>query len=122
MPEFKSGPTPTIPELCMSGLSAVPISMKLPAVYILANRPNGVLYTGVTSNLIARIWNHRHHKGSRFTTDYNVKRLVYFELHGDMYSAICREKQLKGGSRAAKIRLIESTNPEWRDLYTMICG
>ncbi|MDH5501837.1 MAG: GIY-YIG nuclease family protein [Gammaproteobacteria bacterium] len=94
---------------------------KHPAIYILANRPRGVLYTGVTSNLITRVWNHRNHRGSQFTSRYNLKILVYFELHGDMYAAICREKQIKGGSRAAKIRLVESLNPEWRDLYPEVC-
>lgn len=88
-----------------------------PAVYLLANRPNGTLYTGVTSDLPRRIWEHKTkvHKG--FTDKYNLINLVYYELHEDLQQAILREKQLKGGSRQQKVDLIESTNPEWRDLY-----
>jgi len=90
---------------------------RVPAVYILANRRSGILYTGVTSNLSTRIHEHRKKLGKGFTVKYGIDRLVYFEVCGDMYSAICREKQIKGGSRARKLRLIESVNPEWRDLY-----
>jgi len=92
-----------------------------PAVYLLTNRPNGTLYTGVTSNLPARVWQHRNRAVKGFTHRYNLTRLVYFELHEDMYSAIAREKQIKAGSRAAKVRLIEAANASWSDLYSQIC-
>jgi putative endonuclease len=91
-----------------------------PAVYLLTNRINGTLYTGVTSNLPARIWQHRNKVIKGFTHRYNLTRLVYFELHEDMYSAIAREKQIKAGSRAAKVRLIEAANPLWNDLYDQV--
>ena len=90
------------------------------AVYLLANKRNGTIYTGVTSDLGRRIWQHREHLASGFCTRYNIDRLVYFECFDDIYTAISREKQIKGGSRAAKIRLIESMNPDWRDLYEEI--
>ena len=91
--------------------------MKQPAVYILANHRDGVLYTGVTSNLVRRVWTHKQGFGSGFTSKYNVKLLVYFELTEDMCTAITREKQIKGGPRRAKIALIERQNPDWKDLY-----
>jgi putative endonuclease len=90
---------------------------KQPAVYILASRSNGTLYIGVTSGLKGRVWQHKNDLADGFTKKYRIHRLVYFELHGDMYSAITREKQLKKWNRAWKIALIEKTNPEWRDLY-----
>ena len=92
-----------------------------PAVYLLANRPGGTLYTGVTSNLHRRIWQHRNKVMKGFSTRYNLNRLVYFELFEDLYEAISREKQIKAGSRKAKIKLIECTNPGWRDLYPEVC-
>ncbi len=92
-----------------------------PAVYIMSNRKNGVLYVGVTSNLIARAWQHRQMSGG-FTARYRCDKLVWFEMHGDMPSAIAREKQIKAGSRARKIMLIETGNPEWRDLYPELTG
>ncbi|MBB6096181.1 putative endonuclease [Povalibacter uvarum] len=88
-----------------------------PAVYILASRPRGTLYIGVTSNLIARAWMHRKDVVRGFTQQYSVHLLVYYEAHSTMYEAIAREKQLKKWRRAWKIQLIESMNPEWRDLY-----
>ncbi|MFW5970378.1 MAG: GIY-YIG nuclease family protein [Halofilum sp. (in: g-proteobacteria)] len=91
-----------------------------PAVYILANRKYGTLYTGVTSNLIQRIWQHRNHLEPGFTSRYRVHRLVWFELHEHMESAIVREKQIKAGSRRRKLELIERENPVWRDLYDEI--
>jgi putative endonuclease len=91
--------------------------MKLPAVFILASRRNGTLYIGVTSNLQARIWQHKNGTHEGFTKKYNVHMLVYHELHGDMPAAITREKQLKKWNRAWKLRLIEEGNPEWRDLW-----
>lgn len=91
--------------------------MKQPAVYILASKRNGTLYTGVTSNLPQRIWQHRQGMGSGFAARYGCTLLVWFELHDEMIAAIAREKQIKGGSRQRKIALIAATNPEWRDLY-----
>ena len=90
---------------------------KQPAVYVLANRRNGTLYTGVTSNLPARVWQHKNNVSEGFTKTYGVHTLVYFELHEDMASAINREKQIKNWQRKWKVRLIEQQNPTWRDLY-----
>lgn|SRR3989338_7687130 len=87
-------------------------------IYILTNVRNTVLYTGVTYNLKKRTWEHKNHivvKG--FTSKYNVNKLVYYEVFGDIDSAINREKQLKGGSRIQKIQLIERMNPNWQDFY-----
>jgi len=84
---------------------------------MMANHRNGTIYVGVTSNLVQRAWHHREGAGDGFTKRYGCKRLVCFELHGTMEDAILREKQLKAGSRAKKIALIEAENPEWRDLY-----
>jgi len=91
--------------------------MKQPAVYILANKSYGTLYTGVTSNLVQRIYQHKFANGAAFTSKYGCKHLVYYERFDDMAAAITREKQIKAGSRAKKIILIEQFNPEWRDLY-----
>ena len=90
--------------------------MKQPVVYILANRPHGTLYIGVTSNLAGRIEAHRSGAVKGFTERYGVHTLVYFEVHEDMYEAIQREKRLKKWNRAWKIRLIEEMNPGWKDL------
>ena len=88
-----------------------------PAVYILANAKRGTLYTGVTADLKARLWTHTNHLDpDSFSARYNVTRLVYYEPHASMLAAIQREKQIKGGSRAAKIWLIEQRNRDWRDL------
>ena len=92
-----------------------------PAIYLLTNKPDGTLYTGVTSDLSRRMWQHRNKATKGFSARYNLTRLVYFELFEDMYEAISREKQIKAGSRKAKIELIERVNPEWRDLYTEVC-
>ncbi|MCG3775530.1 MAG: hypothetical protein JW395_2371 [Nitrospira sp.] len=91
--------------------------MKQPAVYMLASRRNGTLYTGVTSDLVKRIWEHRNDIVEGFTKRYGVHSLVYFELHDDMPEAIRREKQIKKWNRAWKIELIERTNPQWQDLW-----
>jgi putative endonuclease len=91
--------------------------MKQPAVYIMANRRNGTLYTGVTSNLPQRAWLHRNGAVRGFTTRHGCKRLVWYELHATMPHAIAREKQIKGGSRGKKLALIELLNPTWRDLF-----
>jgi len=97
-------------------------SPKQPAVYILASKRNGTLYTGVTSDLVKRIWQHRNGVVDGFTQKYSVHSLVYYELAEEMAAAIAREKQIKGGSRAKKLAMIESMNPEWRDLYEDILG
>jgi putative endonuclease len=86
-------------------------------VYILANRRQGTLYTGVTSNLAQRIFQHRDGMTPGFATRYGCNRLVFYEAYERMDEAIAREKQIKGGSRAKKIALIETINPEWKDLY-----
>ena len=87
-----------------------------PAVYILASRRNGTLYTGVTSKLLVRIQQHRDGTFDGFTREYGVKRLVWFEAHATMESAITREKRIKKWMRAWKLELIEAGNPGWRDL------
>ena len=90
---------------------------KQPAVYLLTNKRNGILYIGVTSDLPKRVWEHKNKVVKGFSEKYNLTRLVYFELCEDMVQAILREKQLKAGSRSTKIELIESLNPDWEDLY-----
>ncbi|WP_374049934.1 GIY-YIG nuclease family protein [Nitrosomonas sp. sh817] len=90
---------------------------KQPAVYILASKYNGTLYIGVTSNLVQRVWQHKHDLVEGFTEKYGVHMLVYYELHEDMPAAIQREKQLKKWNRQWKINLIEKTNPAWKDLW-----
>ncbi|NDE90143.1 MAG: GIY-YIG nuclease family protein [Alphaproteobacteria bacterium] len=96
--------------------------MKQPAVYILTNKKHGTLYTGVTSNLVERIYKHKHNQVRSFAAKYGCKNLVYYEVYEDMLTAIAREKQIKAGSRSDKIKLIEKTNPEWKDLFHEICG
>ena len=90
-------------------------------VYILSNNHKNVIYTGVTSDLIRRIYEHKNHldKGS-FTSRYNVENLVYYEVTTDVESAIAREKQIKGWNRKRKEKLIEAKNPNWDDLYENI--
>ncbi len=88
-----------------------------PAVYIMASNRNGTLYTGVTSDLIKRVYQHKEGAADGFTKKYQCKQLVYYEQFEDMITAIEREKQIKAGSRKKKLILIESANPEWRDLY-----
>ena len=89
---------------------------KQPAIYILASKYNGTLYIGVTSNLPQRMYQHREEMIEGYSKKYGIKMLVYFELCDDMVSAIAREKALKGITRAKKIALIESVNPNWEDL------
>ena len=93
---------------------------KQPAVYILASKRNGTLYIGVTSDLQKRSWEHKNDLLEGFTKKYGVHRLVYFELHDTMVSAITREKQLKKWNRAWKLELIEQGNPDWKDLWQEI--
>jgi putative endonuclease len=83
----------------------------------MASKRNGTLYTGVTSDLLKRVSEHRSGVVDGFTKRYGCKMLVWYEVGGDMTSAILREKQIKGGSRAKKLLLIESCNPDWRDLW-----
>ena len=89
-------------------------------MYILASKRNGTLYIGVTSELVKRIWEHKNNMVEGFTKRYNVHQLVWYELHGNMESAITREKRLKDWKRKWKLELIESSNPKWEDLYYMI--
>ena len=91
-------------------------------VYILTNKYNTVLYTGVTNDLLRRIEEHRSGSGSSFTSKYKVHKLVYYEVSQDITAAIAREKQIKGGSRQRKIELIVSMNPEWKDLLEDLAG
>ncbi len=91
--------------------------MKKPSVYILASRKNGTLYTGVTGYLLKRIWEYKNNLVDGFTKKYGVHKLVYFEQHEDMDSAITREKQIKKWNRSWKIHIIEKENPDWKDLY-----
>lgn len=86
-------------------------------VYILSSECYGTLYVGVTSDLVRRVWQHREGLTAGFTKSYQVKRLVWFEVHGDIMTAIAREKQLKKWKRAWKVELIQKSNPDWRDLY-----
>jgi putative endonuclease len=92
-------------------------AMKQPCVYIMANKRNGTLYTGVTSNLLQRAYQHRTGLVEGFTKKYGCKMLVWFEAHDTMEQAIIREKLIKGGDRKQKLYLIETLNTDWRDLY-----
>ena len=87
-------------------------------VYIMTNTKNGTLYTGVTSDIIKRVYEHKEGIMKGFTYRYDCKKLVYYELHDTMETAITREKQIKAGSRKRKIELIKTMNPDWKDLYT----
>jgi len=89
---------------------------KVAAIYIVTNKKNGTLYTGLTSDLIQRIWQHKQVLGKGFAAKYGCTSLVYYEVCDDILQAITREKQIKGGSRAAKIALIQKLNPAWNDL------
>jgi putative endonuclease len=89
-------------------------------VYMMTNLDDRVIYTGVTTKLKARIWQHRNKSGGRLTAAYKATKLIYFEVFDDPYNAIVREKQIKSGKRANKVALIESMNPEWKDLWEEI--
>ncbi|MDE0145535.1 MAG: GIY-YIG nuclease family protein [Nitrospira sp.] len=93
------------------------MTKKQPAVHILASKRNGTLYTGVTADLLGRVWEHKNDAIEGFTKKYSVHRLVYFEQHETMPSAIEREKQIKKWKRKWKQELIEEQNPTWKDLY-----
>ncbi|MBI5235704.1 MAG: GIY-YIG nuclease family protein [Deltaproteobacteria bacterium] len=90
---------------------------RLYCVYIMTNKRNGVIYTGVTNDLKKRIYQHREKVAEGFTKKYNIVKLVYYEVFEDPFTAIEREKQIKAGSRQKKIDLINGMNAEWRDLY-----
>ena len=91
-----------------------------PCTYILANRRNGTLYVGVTSDLNRRVWEHKVDVTDSFTNRYGVHTLAYAEFHATMEEAILREKRIKSWRRAWKMKLIEEANPTWRDLYDEI--
>jgi len=86
-------------------------------LYIMTNKNNTTLYTGVTNNLQRRVWEHKNGTGSKFTSKYKITKLVFYESFTRIYDAIAAEKQVKAGSRAKKTSLIENINPEWHDLY-----
>ena len=86
-------------------------------IYIMTNKRNTVLYTGVTNDLKKRVYEHKEKLAEGFTERYNVDKVIYYEVFQDPENAILREKQIKGGSRAKKIALVKSMNPEWKDLY-----
>lgn len=90
---------------------------RMPCVYLLASATRGTLYVGVTSNLVQRVWQHKHAQVAGFTKRYGVHLLVWFESHHTMDSAIKREKAIKEWKRAWKLELVETDNPGWRDMY-----
>ena len=90
---------------------------KQPCVYILASKRNGTLYTGVTSNLAKRVWEHKNDRIDGFTKRYSIHILVWYEVHETMESVIAREKEIKDLRRHMKIDMIEAVNPYWNDLY-----
>jgi len=102
-----------------AGQNPAKVNMQ-PCFYILANQRNGTLYIGVTSNLIARIWQHKNDVMDGFTKKYHIHTLVWYEPHATMESAIMREKALKYWHRIWKIRIIEQANPNWLDLYDQL--
>ena len=86
-------------------------------IYIMSNFENGTLYTGVTNDLVRRVYEHRNKLVDGFTKKYDLNKLVYYEVSDNIESAILREKQIKGGSRSKKLSLINNFNKEWADLY-----
>jgi len=95
--------------------------MKVPTVYIMTNKPYGTLYIGVTSDLIQRVWQHKNKVIKGFTNKYNLNKLIWYEVHETMESAIKKEKLMKYWYREWKINVIEEMNKEWVDLYDSIC-
>ncbi|MGY0618387.1 GIY-YIG nuclease family protein [Lysobacter sp. A378] len=93
-----------------------------PATYLLASARNGILYVGVTSNLVKRVWEHRNHVMKGFTEKHGITHLVWYEMHDTMEAAISHEKRIKKWRRDWKMQLIETTNPYWNDLWTQITG
>jgi putative endonuclease len=102
---------------CDEAIPKVASMSKQYYVYIMTNKYNTVLYTGVTNDLKRRVYEHKSKLGGGFTSKYNITKLVYYEVFDDVNSAIAREKQIKGGSRQKKIDLINGMNSEWKDLY-----
>ena len=96
--------------------------MKQPCVYIITNRSNGTIYTGVTSDLARRIYQHKQKLVEGFSSKYELDKLVWYQTVATMEAAITEEKRIKGGSREAKLNLIRKMNPQWRDLYKDIIG
>ena len=96
---------------------AIPFNRKQYYVYIMTNKINTVLYTGITSDLKKRIWEHKERVIDGFTKKYNINKLIFFEIYNDPENAILREKQIKANSRTKKVELIIGINPEWKDLY-----
>jgi putative endonuclease len=96
---------------------AIPVNRKQYYVYIMTNKINTVLYTGVTSDLKKRIWEHKEKVMDGFTKKYNINKLIFFEIYKDPENAILREKQIKAGPRTKEVELIIGINPEWKDLY-----
>jgi len=97
------------------GQITIDYSMKQYYVYIMSSR-SGTLYTGMTNNLLRRVYQHKNKTNEGFTKKYDVTRLVYFEVHFDVHAAIAREKEIKGRKRSKKLALIRSMNPKWCDL------
>ena len=93
-----------------------PMGGKIYFVYILTNLHNTTLYTGITNNLFRRVQQHKQGEGGQFSQRYKMRKLVYYEVHGDVRTAIAREKEIKGGSRIKKVELISTLNPDWLDL------
>jgi len=93
---------------------------KIYFVYIMTNLHNTVLYTGITNNILRRVHQHKQGEGGQFSRRYKMRKLVYFEIHGDVKTAIAREKQIKGGSRMDKMKMISTINPDLRDLFLEI--
>ena len=89
-------------------------------VYMMASKRNGTLYTGVTSDLVKRVWQHKSGEMPGFTSKYKVNQLVYYEIHTDVREAIKREKNIQAWKRNWKLQLIEQNNPNWSDLYNTI--
>jgi len=96
------------------------IKEKQPAVYMMANKRNGTIYVGVTSDLVKRIYEHREGLVEGFSKKYGCKTFVWYEQYEDMTNAILREKQIKAGNRKKRLQLIEVKNPDWKDLYDSI--
>ena len=88
----------------------------------MTNHDETVLYTGVTSDLVKRVYEHKNKLREGFTKKYNVNKLVYYEVFENIESAILREKQIKSGSRVKKVKMIKQSNPDWLDLYDTIIG
>jgi len=103
-----------------AGIQKVNVMDKQFFVYILASKRNGTLYTGITSDLVKRVWQHKNNSVEGFTKKYDAKILVYYEIYNDAESAIIREKRIKKWRKAWKLKLIEEKNPLWQDLYNEI--